>query len=410
MLLLALVLGIAEWLRGHILTGLPWNVIGYALTAPLILLQSASLIGIYGLTLITVIALAAPLVAWVDARERQASPARGLSGFAISATLLVLCLVWGAGRLALPEPPDVAGARVRLVQPSIRQREKWRPEHQERIFREHLALSRRNAAGIEDGLKGVAAVIWPEAAMPFLPLASPQALAMIGELLPAGTYLISGALRVETAPEGPAGTLRRLVYNSLMVFGPGSLLAALYDKIHLVPFGEYLPLQSTLEAIGLEQLSRLRGGFAAGPRPRPLLSVPGLPRIGPLVCYEAIFPSAIVQGAERPGVLVNLTNDGWFGNTTGPRQHFHQARVRAAEEGLPILRVANNGISAVIDARGAVRQRLDLDVKGVIDAIVPGVLAPPPYARLGDGPFAAMIAVLVILIGAGSRESRAARR
>ena len=128
------------------------------------------------------------------------------------------------------------------------------------------------------------------------------------------------------------------------------------------------------------------------------------------MCYEAIFPAAIVQGAERPGVLVNPTNDGWFGNTTGPRQHLHQARVRAAEEGIPILRVANNGISAVIDARGAVRQRLDLDVKGVIDAVVPGALAPPPYARLGDGPFAAMLAVLVILIAAGSRGSRAARR
>lgn len=245
--------------------------------------------------------------------------------------------------------------------------------------------------------------------MPFLPLASPEALAMISELLPAGTHLISGALRVEPAPAS-GGTLRHLVFNSMMVFGPGGLLAALYDKIHLVPFGEYLPLQAMLEGIGLEQLTRLRGGFAAGPKPRPLLAVPGLPAIGPLVCYEAIFPGAIVQGAERPGVLVNLTNDGWFGNTTGPRQHLHQARVRAAEEGIPILRVANNGISAVIDARGGVRQQLGLDVKGVIDAVVPGALPPPPYARFGDAPFAIMLALLVTLIWARSRGSRAARR
>jgi apolipoprotein N-acyltransferase len=161
-------------------------------------------------------------------------------------------------------------------------------------------------------------------------------------------------------------------------------LTTLYDKIHLVPFGEYLPLQRQLEAIGLEQLTRLRGGFDIGVVPRPLLRVPGLPPAAPLICYEAIFPREIVQGSERPALMLNLTNDGWFGNTTGPRQHLHQARVRAVEEGLPLMRAANNGISVGVDSYGRILARLGLDVRGVIDVALPTALAPPPYARLGD--------------------------
>jgi apolipoprotein N-acyltransferase len=177
-----------------------------------------------------------------------------------------------------------------------------------------------------------------------------------------------------------------------MMFGAGGRLISLYDKVHLVPFGEYLPWQATLEALGLEQLTRIRGGFDAGQIPRPLLKIAGLPAIGPLICYEAIFPGVVVQGSERPSFLLNVTNDGWFGQTTGPHQHLHQARVRAVEEGLPMLRVANNGISAVIDANGRVLESLGLDVKGVIDSRLPGALTAPPYARYGDGIFVAMVA------------------
>src|SRR5262249_51634949 len=159
----------------------------------------------------------------------------------------------------------------------------------------------------------------------------------------------------------------------------GGSLTASYDKIHLVPFGEYLPFQSVLEAIGLQQLTRMRGGFDTGITPRPLLRVPGLPPLEPLICYEAIFPGAIVQGAERPGLLINVTNDGWFGNTTGPRQHLHQARVRAVEEGLPLIRAANNGISAAVDGYGRVLALIDMNVRGAIDVPLPVALAPPLY-------------------------------
>ena len=399
-LVLALTLSAAEWLRGHILTGFPWNVLGYALTAPDALMQSASLMGIYGLTLVAVPLFALPLVVWSDASHGGAQrPIRDAVFPAIASVVLLVALhAWGALRLAGETPADQA-VRIRLVQPSIPQREKWRPELQRRNFERHLDLSRRDANGTIDDAKSVNLVVWPEAAMPFLVLDTPAALEAISRIVPAGGHLVAGLIRVEPAPLGSGR--RRRVLNSLAAFGAGGQPVAIYDKTHLVPFGEYLPLQETLEAIGLEQLTRIRGGFDVGPSPRPLLRVAGLPAFAPLICYEVIFPGTVVQSAERPAALLNLTNDGWFGNTTGPRQHFHQARVRAVEEGLPVIRSANNGISAVIDAYGRTAARIDLDVTGSADATLPGRLAPPPYARFGDAIFWGFWSL--ILVGLGIR-------
>jgi apolipoprotein N-acyltransferase len=230
--------------------------------------------------------------------------------------------------------------------------------------------------------------------MPFLPLDTPAALEALGTVIPEGGHLIAGLLRAEPVPLQVSWRGRRIL-NSLGAFGPGGKPVAIYDKTHLVPFGEYLPFQATLESIGLEQLTRIRGGFDVGPTPRPLVRLAGLPAFAPLICYEAIFPGTVVQSAERPAALLNVTNDGWFGNTTGPRQHLHQARVRAVEEGLPVIRSANNGISAVIDAQGRIVASLDLDVAGVVDATLPARLPPPIYARLGDGVFAALLLLAV---------------
>ncbi len=396
-LALALAIGAAEWLRGHVLTGFPWNVIGYALTYPESLMQSAGLVGIYGLSIIAVFVLAAPLVAWADGMVWR--------GAAIMVATIVVLMTYGHWRLT--EPAGVGeGPRVRLVQPSIPQREKWQSEHQRRIFDLHLALTARNAADVEDGAAGVDLVIWPEAAMPFLPLDSPKALELIGNVLPAGAHLISGALRADP-PDPSRPEVQRRLYNSLIAFGAGGKPAAIYDKIHLVPFGEYLPLNAWLDAIGLEPLTRRRGGFTVGPSPRPLMALPNAPAFAPLICYEAIFPRAIIQGSERPSFLLNVTNDGWFGNTTGPRQHLHQARVRAVEEGLPLLRVANNGISAVVDGRGRILHRLELDVVGVIDARVPPAMAPTLYSRFGDLWFALMLICGVLIVLAARQRGRA---
>lgn len=379
LLVLAMALAGAEWLRGHVLTGLPWNVLGTALTYPLPLMQGVSLLGIYGLTLWTVLAAAAPLVLAADASAGEVRRAACV-GLSIALAPLALLFAYGAGRLANASPSALHGPRVRIVQPAVPQRDKWRPEKRREIFERHLELSRRDQSGALDDLRGVTHVVWPEAAMPFMPLNSPETLAAIGDLLPDGVRLVTGALRVEETERG------RLAYNSLMAFGANGGLEVLYDKIHLVPFGEYLPLQKTLEALGFEQLARMRGGFTAGRAPRPVLDIQGLPSIAGLICYEAIFPAAVVQG-ERPSLFINLTNDGWFGRTSGPYQHFHQARLRAVEEGLPLIRAANNGVSAVIDSHGRVLGKLDLDERGVIDASVPAAIAAPLYAAYGDGVF-----------------------
>jgi apolipoprotein N-acyltransferase len=397
-LALALALSATEWLRGHILTGFPWNVLGYALTYPLPLMQSAAVLGIYGLTLCAVVIFAMPPVLWAEAAAGPAGRTARRSALAVAVLPLVLVAIAGQVRLAMAGTDMVPGVKIRIVQPSVLQREKWRPEHQARIFRDHLDLSMADPDG---STGGITHVVWPEAAMPFLPLDSPVALKAIGEMLPPGMFLITGALRAEPLPPGSPRTRR--IFNSLLVFGEGGSLTAHYDKIHLVPFGEYLPFQGVLEAIGLQQLVRMRGGFEAGARPRPVLQVPGLPPLGPLICYEVIFPRAVLQGTERPGLLVNLTNDGWFGNTTGPRQHFHQGRVRAVEEGLPLIRAANNGISAGVDPYGRILARLDMNVRAAVDVPLPVALAPPFYARTGDWGFLLLWAIGAALLMARTR-------
>jgi apolipoprotein N-acyltransferase len=395
-LVLALAIAVCEWLRGHILTGFPWNVLGYALTWPLVLMQGAGLAGIYGLTLLAVPIFAAPLVAAVAWQRAPQGQRRFASVLVMTVLPLAVLTSYGAYRLATAPGGHVAGVKLRVVQPSIPQREKWRPEKQGEVFKQHLDLSRVDAAGQRDDLAGITHVIWPEAAMPFLPLEHPEALAAIGELLPDNVHLVTGALRRETRSGTAAFQWR--AFNSLMVLDGTGLLKSVYDKTHLVPFGEYLPWQNVLESIGLEQLTRMRGGFSVGPAPRPLLDVPGLPPVGGLICYEAIFPGVGAASASRPSVLLNVTNDGWFGNTSGPRQHLHQARVRAVEEGLPLIRAANNGISAVIDASGRVAGSIGMNVRATLDAQLPAARSAPLYAIAGDGLFAALGSLLIAFL------------
>lgn len=387
---LALALTGSEWLRGHILTGFPWNLIGYALTGPLVLMQSAALIGVYGLTLLAVFMFTAP--AALLAQPLTGRPLRPVRQVAAAALLVPVAamLAWGGMRLASPSPGDVPGVRMRLVQPAVPQRDKWRPDKQREFFDLHLDLSAKGPDGRPDGLAGITHVVWGEASMPFMPLSSPEAMARIADLLPQRTTLLAGLLRFDVV-DG-----ERWAYNSLAAIDDEGRPATVYDKIHLVPFGEYLPFQRTLEALGLEQLSRMRGGFSVGEKPRRLLTVDGLPPIGVLICYEAVFPAAVVQGAARPGALINVTNDGWFGATAGPYQHFHQARLRAVEEGLGFIRVSNNGISAVIDPYGRVLARLPLNAQGVIDSPLPAAAGATPYARWNDAP--AVLAWIGLLI------------
>ena len=208
-----------------------------------------------------------------------------------------------------------------------------------------------------------------------------EALAQIAELLPQGTVLITGAVR---APEPEPGAPISQAYNSIYVIDHDGSVLSVYDKVHLVPFGEYLPFQNFLERLGVMQITKVQGGFIPGSRRR-ALEVPRAPRFLPLICYEIIFPGEAVPRGERPGWLINLTNDGWFGISSGPYQHLQQARVRAIEEGLPLVRAANTGISAVIDPLGRIIKSLPLGTEGVLDAPLPRRIGPTIYVRTGDG-------------------------
>jgi apolipoprotein N-acyltransferase len=218
-------------------------------------------------------------------------------------------------------------------------------------------------------------------------------MAQIADFLPKGTVLITGSVR---APDLPPGSRITRAYNSIYIIDHDGSVLSVYDKLHLVPFGEYLPFQEWMERLGLEQLTKVQGGFIAGTLHNSL-EIPGAPRALPLICYEAIFPSEVATRDGRPGWIVNLTNDGWFGMTTGPYQHLQQARLRAIEQGLPLVRAANTGISAVVDPMGRIVARLGLGVEGVVDSRLPAAITPTIYARVGDLP-AAMIVVLGLLI------------
>lgn len=220
-------------------------------------------------------------------------------------------------------------------------------------------------------------------------------MAQIADLLPPGTALITGSVR---APDMPPNARITRAYNSIYVIDHEGSVVSLYDKLHLVPFGEYLPLQNLLERLGLEQLTKVQGGFIPG-TVRRNLDVPHAPRALPLICYEAIFPNEIAsESNDRAGWMVNLTNDGWFGISTGPYQHLQQARWRAIEQGLPLVRAANTGISAVIDPLGRVIARLDLGIEGILDSALPAPIPPTPYARSGDLAFVILFALSLMVV------------
>lgn len=370
-LALAAGLGLSELLRGHLFTGFPWNAYGMALGDHLVLAQAASLIGLEGLTPLAVALAAAPATLADGAGRVRWVPS--------AAALLVLGTLAAFGSLRLAQGPagDVPGVRLRVVQPDVPQDEKFRPENGAAILRRYLEMSDRATSPERAGIADVTHVIWPESAFPFVLAREPAALAQIAEFLPDGTTLITGAVRMNEPLPGEAG---RRFFNAIQVVGHDGVVLDSADKVHLVPFGEYLPFSAALTALGLRQFVNAPGGFEAGAR-RKLLTVPGLPPVGPLICYEAIFPGEVVPSDGRPGLLLNVTNDAWFGLTPGPWQHFAQARLRAIEEGLPLVRAANTGISAVVDPYGRTVGMLPLGIDGVLDTGLPAAIAPPPVAR-----------------------------
>jgi apolipoprotein N-acyltransferase len=410
-LALAAALSLAEWLRGHLFTGFPWNAFGYALITPLWLAQSAALFGIWGLTFLAVAIYASPAVL----ADERADTRRPWLAPALAMAALVALAVFGAFRLVTTPTTYVSGVRLRIMQPNLQQDEKFNYSQKQEVMSRYLALSDRPTSPQSSGVRDVTHLIWPESAFPFFLTREPDALAQIAALLQPATVLITGAVR---PPETAAAAMR--AYNSIYVIDHDGSIVSVYDKVHLVPFGEYLPFQDLLERLGLTQLTKVRGGFISGDRRRNQ-RVPGAPDFLPLVCYEIIFPGDAMPRSERPGWiydhvgryfgwpfvggtgerpgwLLNLTNDGWFGPSAGPYQHFQEARVRAIEEGLPLVRAANTGISAVVDPVGRVIKSLPLGTAGVLDTALPQPLAPTLYARVGDGAFGVMLGAALALV------------
>lgn len=368
----------SEWLRGHVLTGFPWNLPAYGWGASTAILQSVSVFGAYGLSLLTLL-FGASLAAFAPFGGNRYS-------LAMPAGMTVIFLaMWGAGeaRLAAASDAAVEGVRLRVVQPDTPQSEKYQRDLLVRNWRRLIDLSNSPAATEPTH------IVWPEAAPPFPVMSVTGAQTEIAQLLGDNRVLLTGDQRVDgVRPD-------QRYFNSFDVFGPRGNLVATYDKFHLVPFGEYLPFPELLRALGFSEIAA-NTGFSSGDGPR-TLDVPGAPRVGPLICYEVIFPGA-VTGSPRPEWLVNVTDDSWFGPNTGPMQHFLIARVRAMEEGLPIVRAANGGISAVIDAHGRVWTSLALGQRGVLDSGLPIALPATPFAQYGS----TILLALVLLVASAA--------
>jgi apolipoprotein N-acyltransferase len=349
----AFAFGLAEWLRSFLFTGFPWNPVGFAAMPTPLLMQSVAFVGVTGMNVLSIFVFAMPALS-VAAHGRR-------TGLILALALAAAHVLFGYVRLHAPAETSASQLRVRIVQPAIDLSEKWDDSVVDRVFATTMDLSfqKTEPDGPEPQL-----ILWPETSVPFLFTDRPDALAAIGEKLSSGQMLVAGAVTEEQGP----GALPRY-YNSVVAIADGGEIVASVDKVHLVPFGEYIPFGPVLSRLGVEQLVAGPMNFAAGTHRRPLL-LPGGIAATAFICYEIIFPELIEVDARSAKLIVNVTNDAWFGDTPGPYQHFRQAQIRAVENGLPLLRAANNGISGVVDPKGRVVDALDLDVRGKLDLTV----------------------------------------
>ena len=367
----------AELARSYLLTGFPWGHLGHV-WAQTPVVQWHAVFGADGLAFVTVALAAATVFAWRRAR---------LGLLAVAAALGVL---WFGGAWLAPPPQDLSGRPlVRIVQPNAAQHLKWDPAYSPTFFNRQVGYTAR--------LPRPDLVVWPETAIAtYLHNAGP-ALELVSEAA-AGAPVLMGLLR---ADEGG-------YYNSAVLLGSDAGVRQIYDKHHLVPFGEYMPfadLFSRFNILGLA--NRADNAFSPGPGPR-LMDFGPLGQALPLICYEAVFAREVNAAPDRPDFLVQLTNDAWFGTWAGPQQHLQQARLRAIEQRLPLIRAANTGISAMIDPAGRILHRLTLGEAGYIDAALPAPGARPLYARLGDAPVFVLLLTGIVALTArrvGKRRS-----
>lgn len=400
-LFFATVFCLLEWVRGHVLTGFPWNPAGATWTAGSAMSQFASVAGVYGLGIVTVAAFSAfaPLLTTGPRRGRIVTAGLGILA-------LVGLFAFGAFRLSQAQvtPTDTL---VRIVQADIDQESKWTPEAYRAIVDRYIALTGQAAAELPD------VVIWPEGSLPasandvFSPASQDGVL--ISQAIQPGQTLLIGLGRGEI--DG-AGQLTGRYFNALLALhdegGAGLRISDIYDKHRLVPFGEYLPLGPVMTRLGIRSLVHMPADFSAGPVPAPI-DLPNAPRVQPLICYESLFPGFTpARGADRPGWIANVSNDAWFGATSGPLQHLNLASYRAIETGLPVARATPTGVSAMIDPWGRIveGQRLGSGVMGVLDVRLPAPAAETAYGRFGDLFFWIMIGLGLAIGLVGTRLDR----
>lgn len=382
--------GVVEWLRGFVATGFPWNAIGYGAMPVPLMMQSAHLVGIYGVSAIAVFVFSAP--ALIATR-------RGMrTGLTLAALLACAHLGYGAYRLYGPQPSQegVKKVTMRLVQPNLDQSEKMDNAARDAIFEDLLRLT---ALPPEEGMPTPDIVVWPETSIPFILTENPDAFGRIAGVLQKGQILIAGAVRSEDAAAGQAPRY----YNSVYVIDDGGQILGASDKVHLTPFGEYVPFESMLRRIGIESLISLPGGFSAAAN-RTMLELPSGLKFYPLICYEVIFPQEMKAGWQHANAVLNITNDAWFGITPGPYQHLQQARLRAVENGIPVIRDANSGISAFIDAYGRIKVGATISKKVIVDATM-SLLNVYELTNFGRKRNFWLIVLSFILLAAISRKS-----
>jgi apolipoprotein N-acyltransferase len=374
----------SEWLRGNIFTGFPWLLPGYVLTPGEPLSQLASIVGIYGVSLLTLLVASTP-AAIGDGGE---SAGRRFAPILVAALLVGMGWGWGAERLsrAVADAPGLQPI-VRVADSGLSQAQKW----EGRVDQEWRVLQRYLAVSDTPDESRASIVVWPEGAIPvvnFFMLENPDFMNAIGRGM-GDRVLVTGVTRREARSDGVA------YFNSAAVIDGVSgvpRLSQTYDKNHLVPFGEYIPFWSLVSRLNIAPLQRIGAGFEAGPPPSRLV-VPDAPPAVVLICYEAIFPGMIPRGEERPGWIISVTNDAWFGGGSGPYQHYAMARYRAIEEGLPLARAASGGISAIVDSFGREVRATHGRVLGV-EAQLPSALPETTLAHWGD----ALLALLLVFI------------
>lgn len=371
-----------EWLRGHLFTGLPWNLIAYTWISYESVSQSLSIFGIYGLGLITVF-----IITLLYCALTSLSFKKGLTYTFIAVSFFLS--LWGFGKWRLFHAEDIvaSGIYLRLVQPNIPQKLKWDRTYADRNFEHILALTSSPAE------KKITHILWPESAIPFFLEYDHERRKRLSNVIPPNGLLMTGGIHLNKY-----SSFHIQIWNSIFIITSEGKIKDIYDKSHLVPFGEYVPMRSFFPSF-IKKVTAGSVDFSKGTGPKTVI-VPGLPPFSPLVCYEGIFPGAVkAKQGERPQWIYNATNDGWYGRTSGPYQHLAINRARAIEEGLPYMRVANTGISAVIDAYGRIKASLPLDTTGIIDTQLPFPSPLPTlYSLYGDGVFLGLLGVFLVLL------------